>query len=151
MSRITLEEMRRKSLALIEEYDPESDLLTSDPDIAQKHNDVINYILYELARIKKIPRYVALPVTAGQLVTFEDLKNADGKEVYQVSRIMGVPYEPKANGTIFKMLATGLAEIDYFIYPERITSDTPPEQVTFTDRSDIGVYRSRRKLRLGRF
>lgn len=29
--------------------------------------------------------------------------------------------------------------------------DTPPEQVTFSDRSDIGVYRSRRKLRLGGF
>ena len=47
--------------------------------------------------------------------------------------------------------STDEAVISYLSGENIGVSDTPPEQVTFTDRSDIGVYRSRRKLRLGRF
>jgi hypothetical protein len=38
--------------------------------------------------------------------------------------ICGVRYVPKGNGTIFKILESGTAEIDVFIYPERITEKT---------------------------
>jgi hypothetical protein len=31
---------------------------------------------------------------------------------------------PRANGTVFKILETGTAEIDVFVYPERITPNT---------------------------
>ena len=37
---MTLQEMKRKVLALIEELNPNSDLLTDDPDIAAKINAV---------------------------------------------------------------------------------------------------------------
>lgn len=124
---MTLEEMKIKVLSLIEEYDPENELLTSDPDIAQKLNSVINQIMYELARIKKIPRYVELPVVAGQLLTFADLKESLSSEIYQVNKIRGVLYDPKANGSIFKMLSGGTAEIDVFIYPQRVNEKTPPD------------------------
>jgi hypothetical protein len=36
----------------------------------------------------------------------------------------GVKNTPKANGTIFKMLESGTAEIECFVYPEAITAKT---------------------------
>ena len=47
--------------------------------------------------------------------------------------------------------STDEAVISYLSGENIGVTDAPPEQVTFTDRSDVGVYRSRRKLRLGRF
>lgn len=124
---MTLQEMKIKVLSLIEEYNAESELLTSDPDIAQKLNSVINQIMYELARIKKIARYIEIPVVAGELITFDKLKEIVGADVYQINRIKGVHYEAKANGTVFKILSGGTAEIDVFIYPQRVSDDTPPD------------------------
>ena len=53
--KMTLTEMKKQVLKLIEEINPKSDLLTDDPDIANKIDVVINLIQNELARIKKIP------------------------------------------------------------------------------------------------
>jgi hypothetical protein len=44
--------------------------------------------------------------------------------VYQLGNVSGVHYEPKANGTVLKILESGTAEIDCFVYPERITDKT---------------------------
>ena len=116
--------MKKKVLGMIEELNPDSNLLTDDPDIATKINDVINQVMFELARMKKIAKYVEMDVAEGDLVTFEDIEAAVGYEVYQVGTVSGVMYEPKANGTILKMLESGTAEIDCFVYPERITATT---------------------------
>ena len=121
---MTLKEMKTKVLALIEELNKESELLTEDPDIATKINDVINQILFELARLKKIPKYVELEVSKGDLIDFADLEKECGYEVYQLYNVSGVEYVPKANGTVLKILADGIAEIDLFVYPERITDKT---------------------------
>lgn len=121
---MTLLEMKKKVLGMIEEINPDSELLTDDPDIATKINDVINQIMFELARMKKIPKYVEMNVSEGDLVTLEDISNAVGYEVYQLGTINGVNYLPKANGTILKIIEGGTAEIDCFVYPERITEKT---------------------------
>lgn len=121
---MTLKEMKTKVLALIEELNKESELLTEDPDIATKINDVINQILFELARLKKIPKYVEMEVSKGDLIDFADLEKECGYEVYQLYNVSGVEYVPKANGTVLKILADGIAEIDLFVYPERITDKT---------------------------
>jgi hypothetical protein len=121
---MTLYEMKKKVLGMIEELNPDSTLLTDDPDIATKINDVINQIMFELARMKKIAKYVEMDVAEGDLVTFEDIEAAVGYVVYQVGTVSGVRYDPKANGTILKMLESGTAEIDCFVYPERIDSKT---------------------------
>lgn len=121
---MTLKEMKKKVLGLIEELNPESEYLTDDPDISTKIHDVINQILYELARFKKIPKYVEIPVKAGDVLDFEDIARAVGYEIYQLDLICGVRYAPKANGTVLKMLETGTAEIDCFVYPEQITEKT---------------------------
>lgn len=121
---MTLLEMKKKVLGLIEELNPNHALLTEDPDIATKINDVTNQIMYELVRQKKISKYVEMAVTAGQLLTFEDIEAAVGYVVYQLGTVSGVNYVPKGNGTILKILEDGTAEIDCFVYPERITEKT---------------------------
>lgn len=121
---MTLAEMDRKVLGLIEELNPDSDLLTDDPDIATKKNDVTNQVMFELARIKKIPKYVEMEVAAGDIVTFEDIEKECGYEIFQIDAVRGVNYAPKAGGTVLKMLESGTAEIECFVYPERITSKT---------------------------
>lgn len=133
---MTLLEMKKKVLGLIEELNPNSELLTDDPDIATKINDVINQVMYELARLKKIPKYVELEVTEGERITFEDIEKACGYEVYQISTICGVNFTPKASGTIFKMMESGTAEIDIFVYPERITEKTKDKAYEFELSAD---------------
>lgn len=121
---MTLKEMKTKVLSLIEELNPLSDLLTDDPDIAAKINEVTNQILYELSRFKKIPKYVEMEVSEGDIIEFSDIEKKCGYEIYQIDLVCGVRYVPKANGTVLKMLESGKAEIDCFVYPERITSTT---------------------------
>lgn len=121
---MTLTEMKKKVLGLIEELNPLSEFLTDDPDISTKINDVINQILYEMARFKKIPKYVEIKVSAGDILNFEDIEKVCGNEVYQIDIVRGVRYVPRANNTVMKMLESGTAEIDCFVYPERITEKT---------------------------
>lgn len=121
---MTLKEMKTKVLGLIEELNPLSEVLTDDPDIEAKINDVINHVMFELARFKKIPKYVEMAVKDGDILEFADIEKACGYEIYQIDVIRGIRNDVRAQGTVFKMLGTGTAEIDCFVYPERITSKT---------------------------
>ena len=121
---MTLKEMKKKALGLIEELNPDSELLTDDPDVSTKINDVINQIMFELVRIKKIPKYVEMEVTAGDILSFEKIEKKCGYEVFQIGKVCGVNHTFKADGTIIKVLESGTAEIDCFVYPERITETT---------------------------
>lgn len=129
---MTLEEMIKKALALIEEINPDNPNLTDDPDIAAKIKYVVNQVMFELARMKKIPCYVEIPVTAGQLLKFENIQKACGFEVYQLGLVSGVNYDPKADGTVLKILEDGTAEINCYVYPERIEEKTNAKQYEFT-------------------
>lgn len=121
---MTLNEMKRKVLGLIEELNPNSEVLTDDPDIATKINDVINQVLYELARMKKIPKYFEMEVNEGDLITYADFESECGYVVYQLNTIGGVEVTRRANNTVFKVLESGTMEVDCFVYPERITDKT---------------------------
>ena len=120
-----LTEMKKKVLGLIEEVNPNSEYLTDDPDLAAKINDVTNQVMFEMARIKKLPKYVEMAVTKDTLVTFEDIAREVGYEIYQLATVGGVEYTPKANGTVLKVLESGTLEVECYIYPERITENTP--------------------------
>jgi hypothetical protein len=122
---MTLEEMDKKVLALIEELNPDSEYLTDDPDISAKKRYVTNQVMFELARSKKIPKYVGMKVTAGDVIEFADIEKACGYEIYQIATVSGVNYSVKASGTVFKILEDGTVEIDCYVYPERITDNTP--------------------------
>lgn len=117
-------EMKKKVLGMIEEVNPNSEYLTDDPDIAAKLNDVINQIMFELARQKKISKNVEINVSKGDMLTFEDLGDACGYEVYQLGTVYGVNHTLRANGTVIKILEDGTADIDVYVYPERITEAT---------------------------
>lgn len=128
---MTLLEMKKKILGMIEELNPLSEYLTDDPDIAAKINEVINQILYELARFKKIPKYVEMKVNEGDLIEFADIEKVVGNEIYQIDVVYGVRYVPRANGTVLKILESGTAEINCFVYPERITEKTKAKAYEF--------------------
>ena len=128
---MTLQEMKEKVLGLIEELNPESELLTDDPDISTKINDVINQILFELARFKKIPKYVEMEVKAGDIIEFEDIERKCGYEVYQLGVVGGAKHAYKADGTVIKVLEDGTAEINCYVYPERITKKTKDKAYEF--------------------
>lgn len=134
---MTLLEMKKKVLALIEELNPDSEFLTDDPDIATKINEVINQIMYELVRYKKLPKYVELDVTAGDVITFAEIEEECGYEIFQLGTVGGVRYSPKANGTVLKILESGVAEIECYVYPERITEKTKDKAYEFELGTDV--------------
>ena len=119
-----LKEMKTKTLGLIEELNPDSEYLTDDPDIQAKFNSTTNQVMFEMARMKKMPGYVEMEVSEGDLIQYEDIAKASGYEVYQLNVVRGVAHELKASGTIIKALESGTLEVDYFKYPEAITDKT---------------------------
>lgn len=121
---MTLLEMKKKVLSLIEELNSESKTLTDDPDIAAKINSVTNQVMYELARLKKIPKYIETEVEEGQTVDFEYLGELCEREIYQIDRATGVNYTARADGTVLKINESGTLEVDVFVYPEEITEKT---------------------------
>ena len=134
---MTLLEMKKKVLGLIEELNPNHELLTDDPDISTKLNDVINQILFELVRMKKLPKYVEMEVTAGDIIEFSDIERECGYEVYQIALVGGVACEFKANGTVLKFPESGTAEIECYVYPERITATTKDKAYEFEVTGDV--------------
>ena len=134
---MTYEEMQKKYLGLIEELDPNSEQLTQDPDIAAKQIEVTNQVMFELARMKKIPKYVVMEVNEGDLVTYETIEKECGYEVYQIHSASGVHYNSKAGGTVLKILESGTLELDIFVYPERITERTKPKAYEFELSPDV--------------
>ena len=121
---MTLKEMKLKVLSLIEELNKDSQYLTDDLDIQEKINYVTNQILFELARIKKIPKYVELEVSKGEKIDFADIEKECGYEVFQIKLFGGVANDPKADGTVYKILENGIAEVECYVYPESITGTT---------------------------
>lgn len=120
-----LKEMITNVLTMIEEYDPNSlTNFTNDEDIANKIKPAINRKMYELCRIKKIPKYIEMTVTAGDVLDFDTLASECGYDIYQVKLITGVKYDVRGDGTIYKIREDGTAEIDVFVYPDAITEKT---------------------------
>lgn len=123
---MNLLEMKKKVLRLIEEVSDNETNLTDDPDIRKKINDVTNQVMFEVARMKKIPAKKKVQVT-------EDNLEADLTELapnfYQLNNIRfknvaGEEMETEIFGTIADFPEAGTATIYYFKYPERITDDT---------------------------
>ena len=114
---MTLAQMKEKVLALIEELNPHSELLTDDPDIAAKLLPVIEQVMIELSRLKKLPRLITKEVKKGELLDFATLQDLCGREIYQLGLITGVEYLLRAGGTVVQILSDGTAQVDVFVYP----------------------------------
>jgi len=114
---MTLEELKKKVLALIEEIDINKESFISDQYIEAKLPYVINQVIFELSRMKKIPVKETMNVTEGQELELSDLDN-----FYQLNLIKGVEVEIVDNFVTFK--EEGTADVYYYRYPTRITENT---------------------------
>lgn len=133
---MTLEEMKIKVYALIEEYSEDADDLTEDIDLSTKINSVINQIQNELARFKKINAYQELEVEEGDVVTLKD----ELSDFYQLNLIRGVSHEIIGDRVLFN--ESGTAKVFYYKYPKQIdenTSDTHKLELS-TDALEIMPY-----------
>lgn len=118
---MTLGEIKKKALALIEELDEDNTTLTTDEDIQKKLNYIVNQIQNELARFKKIP--------AKQNVEITDELEYDLNKLdlfYQIQVIRGL--EAEIFGTTAYFKEAGKAEVYYYKYPTQIDADTPDTQ-----------------------
>lgn len=115
---MTLGDLKKKTLALIEEINPDATGLTDDPDIEAKLPYVINQILHELARFKKIPAYKEEDVEKDDIY---DLTSLD--DFYQLDIIRNAEYE-YLDDLHVRFLENGTALFKYFKYPVNIDMDT---------------------------
>ena len=122
---MTLEEMKKKVLGLIEEYSDVNVNLTDDLDIATKLNDVIQQVQMELCRMKKIPAKHVLNVLDEAEYDLKKTPNFYQLENLRFLDDDGEETEFDIFGTFVEFPCPGTATIYYFKYPERITSDTP--------------------------
>jgi len=114
---MTLGEMKKKVLSLIEEIDTTQAPLTSDPDIAEKLPYVINQIQNELARMKKINAKETKAVQENDTL---DLATLD--KFYQLNVIRGVDFDSVEQFVTF--IENGVADIYYYKYPTTIDKET---------------------------
>ena len=115
---MTLADVKKKVLALIEELNDDSQYLTDDVDIQAKINYVINQIQFEVARVKKIHGMESFTVTADQEMQLSDIDS----NLYQINKVKGLEYEIDGDWITFK--EAGTVKIYYFKYPQVITSTT---------------------------
>lgn len=135
---MTLLEMKNKILRMIEEASDNKDL-TDDPDIKLKLNGVINQVMFEVARMKKIPARTTETITASDL----EFELTSLENFYQVGNIRfkdesGVEQDFDMFESIVVFPTTGTATINYYKYPKRITDDTEDEEYKF-ELSDDAV------------
>jgi hypothetical protein len=119
---MTLEEMKQKVYALIEEYSEDAENLTEDEDLALKMNSVINQVQNELARMKKIEAYTTVEATEGETINFKDIDDM----FYQLNIVKGLDCE--IIGQMIKFNESGTAEVYYYKYPTQINDDTDDSQ-----------------------
>lgn len=118
-SGMTLGDMKKRVLSLIEEINPQSQYLTDDVDIQAKINYVIDEKQHELARIKKIAAQTTLELEEDETVDlFEEIEN-----LYQIKSMRGIEYENFENHVTAK--EDGTLNINYYKYPTMITAETP--------------------------
>lgn len=121
---MTLLEMKKKVLQLIEEIDTDQTSLTSDPDIAEKINSVINQVQFEVARIKKIPAVSEEEVTASEVFELDMLDNFYQLRLIRFRDAQGnaAGFEVIDNMVLFPV--DGNATIFYYKFPKTITDAT---------------------------
>lgn len=130
---MTLTEMKKKVLKLIEEINEESNLLTDDPDISAKINEVINQIQNELSRIKKIParEELIVDITEQDMYDFKDID----KNMFQLNLIRGIEHNIVGDTIIF--LESGTANVFYYKYPKQITAGVEEDKFKFDLSTDV--------------
>ena len=128
---MTLGEMKSKVFKLIEEASTKQGQYTDDQDFRAKINDVINQIMLELIRFKKLPAFKQEQVEEGRLYVLD----GEIEDFYQLNKITGVDYHREENLVIFK--EDGTAMIHYYKYPKAIDKDTNDDEYKFELSTDL--------------
>jgi len=133
---MTLEEFKTKVYALIEEYNEDADDLTEDTDLANKMNGVINQVMNEMVRFKKIPAFTTMDIVFAEgedeyAVSMSEIDD----NMYQIDVIRGVESIVIGKQIIFS--EEGMAKIYYFKYPEQIDLDTEDSYEFELDRDAL--------------
>ena len=125
---MTLEEMKQKVYALIEEYSEDAEDLTEDEDLMAKMNSVINSVMFEVARMKKIPAKATMDIVFAENEEEHEIELTDiDSSIYQIDVIKGLDSIVIGKNVIFN--EEGTAKIYYYKYPTAITEDTDDSYV----------------------
>lgn len=122
---MTLKDIKKKVLSLIEELNPNSELLTDDPDIAAKINYVVNQVQFELARMKKIPANTTVTVKADEMLDLNSVDDFYQLRLLRYKNEAGEQAEYELIDNLLTFPESGTAIIYYYKFPKEITSDTP--------------------------
>ncbi len=128
---MTLEEVIKKIVKLIEEYDSEGENYTSDKDIETKIKESIDDIQVELSQIKKIPTLLIVELDGENNVIDKP------KDMYRIKRIRECNFEVLNNKIKFEDGYKGIVNVYYYKYPDVIDEDTPNEYVMELERDAI--------------
>ena len=117
---MTAKEMKIKTFSLIEEYVPSETSLVDDEDINYKINGAINSVMFELARIKKIPAKYTVKVTKkNNSILIKDIT-----DIFQLNIIPDIQYEMIGDYELVFHLDDDVEEqvvnIYYYKYPEKM-------------------------------
>lgn len=121
---MTLLDIKKKVLKLIEEIDDTQESLTSDPDIAQKMNTVINSVQYELARMRKIGTTTTQEFEGGTLFDMTNLENFYQLRLLRFVNENGQDAKYEIIDNMVAFYESGTATFYYHKYPEAITDET---------------------------
>lgn len=130
---MTAKEMKIKTFSLIEEYYPEHKELADDQDVKYKVNGVINSIMLDLMKYRKIPAKYSFEITKDKNV----LKLNSIPDFYQLDTIEDIEYKIMGNlEIIFNIEDIKLpkkVEIYYYKYPKTM-------QLTFESEDASALY-----------
>lgn len=126
---MTLEENKKITLGLIEEYSPNNQYLTDDEDIRDRLNLVYAPNYQHLSTIKKILKT--------KTITISETEDSTGEyslpfDMYQFKRIIGLDSNNEEISPTYKIIGKkiyikqneGRYIIEYYAYPTDITTNT---------------------------
>ena len=130
---MTAKEMKIKTFSLIEEYYPEHKELADDQDVKYKINGVINSIMLDLMKYRKVPAKYSFEIADGKNV----LELSSIPYFYQLDTIEDIEYKIMGNlEIIFNIEDIELPknlEIYYYKYPKTM-------QLTFESEDASALY-----------
>lgn len=130
---MTAKEMKIKTFSLIEEYYPEHKELADDQDVKYKINGVINSIMLDLMKYRKVPAKYSFEIADGKNV----LELSSIPDFYQLDTIEDIEYKIMGNlEIIFNIEDIELPknlEIYYYKYPKTM-------QLTFESEDASALY-----------
>jgi hypothetical protein len=128
---MTLEENKKITLGLIEEYSPSNQYLTDDEDILNRLNLVYSTSYQELSQVKKILKTIVIKEIEDEKINEINYP----EDLYQLKAIYGLDKDNNSVNISFKTIGKTIylkdydsdAKIilEYYAYPKIIKEDTP--------------------------